>query len=272
MESNQIPIQKRDLQKQGFKPVPGFEPLYIDKAGHVYDYRRKRFLSPRPKNRVGYGDKALSVPRLLLSAFDKQPYNTRRNIRYLDGDKTNIEVGNLCYTPDRSTLRINYADLLTAVRCYFRVPKQYKPTDRHTTKLYLSEIVRRRGFLPRKYDSKALEIFGAYLDNPLASLNSIADKYGIPVRLCKEIINPLTIELTREILADLQTGRIQVLDYKPRRKTTAQTIKEYNEYLKARGADPIKIPRKKSNAQILKEWNERMKAIRKEYENTGDSL
>ena len=257
---------KRDLQKQGFRPVPDFEALYINRAGHVYDYCRKRYLSPRPKNRVGYDNKALSVPRLLLSAFDKQPYDTSRNIRYIDGDKTNIEIGNLCYTPDRSTLRINYADLLTAVRCYFQVPKKYKATDRAQTKLYLYEITRRRGFLHDKNDSKALEIFGAYLDNLLWSLNSVADQYGIPVRLCIETINPLINELIRDVMADYRAGTLEILDYQPRKKTTAQIIKDYNEHLKAYGVEPIKIPRKKSNAQILKEWRDRIDASRKESE------
>ena len=122
---------KRDLQKQGFRPVPDFEALYINRAGHVYDYCRKRYLSPRPKNRVGYDNKALSVPRLLLSAFDKQPYDTSRNIRYIDGDKTNIEIGNLCYTPDRSTLRINYADLLRRCGAISRFQRNTKRPTAH---------------------------------------------------------------------------------------------------------------------------------------------
>ena len=257
---------KRDLQKQGFKPVPGFEALYINRAGHVYDYRRKRYLSPRPKNRVGYDNKALSVPRLLLCAFDKQPYDTRRNIRYIDGDKTNIEIGNLCYTPDRSTFRIHYADLYTAIRCYFHVPKRYKPTDRTQTKLYLYEITRRRGFLYSKNDNKALEIFGTYLNNLFWSLNNVADQYGIPVRLCVETINPLINKLIRDIMADYRAGILEILDYQPRKKTTAQIIKDYNEHLKDYGIEPIKLPRKKANTQILKEWSDWIAELKKESE------
>jgi hypothetical protein len=264
---------KRELQKQGFRPVPGFDALYINRAGEVYDYRRKRILLPRPKNRVAYADKQISVPRLLLLAYRKQPYNTRRQIRYIDGDKTNIEVDNLSYTPDPSTLRIDYADLYTAVRCYFQVPKRYKATDRAMTKIYLSDIVRRRGFLFGKDDCKAIEIFGAYLDNPILSLNSVADQFGIPARLCVEMINPLICELIRNVMADYCAGTLQMLDYQPRKKTTAQAIKEYNETVrKPKGLEPIKIPRKKSTAQLLKDWNDRIEAFKKERENTGDSL
>jgi len=190
---------KRELQKQGFRPVPGFDALYINRAGTVYDYRRKRILSPRPKNRVAYADKQISVPRLLLLAYRKQPYNTRRQIRYIDGDKTNIEVDNLSYTPDPATLWIDYADLYMAVRCYFQVPKRYKATDR--------------------------------------------------------------------------AGTLQMLDYQPRKKTTAQAIKEYNETVrKPKGLEPIKIPRKKSTAQLLKDWSDRIEALKNECKNTGDSL
>ena len=61
-----------------------------------------------------------------------------------------------------------------------------------------------------------------YLNNLFWSLNNVADQYGIPVRLCVETINPLINKLIRDIMADYRAGILEILDYQPRKKTTAQ--------------------------------------------------
>ena len=67
-------------------------------------------------------------------------------------------------------------------------------------------------------------------------------------------------------MADYRAGILEILDYQPRKKTTAQIIKDYNEHLKDYGIEPIKLPRKKANTQILKEWSDWIAELKKESE------
>lgn len=71
--------------------------------------------------------------------------------------------------------RHDRADLYTAIRCYVQVPKKYRPTDRVRTKLYLSGIMHRRGFMYDNENRTGIDIFCEYLDNPRANLTNTAE-------------------------------------------------------------------------------------------------
>lgn len=78
--------------------------------------------------------------------------------------------------------------------------------------------------------------------------------------------------MIREIMTDYHAGRLDILDFQPRRKTTAQIIKEYNDHLKEYGISPIKIPGKKSNDPDSQYWNDRRAELEELLEMDTDSL
>lgn len=260
---------KRDLQRAGFKPVPGFDGLYIDRRGAVYDYHRRRDITPNNPARLQFHAKRLSVPKLILLVFAKQPYQ-KRQVRHLDGNANNLQVNNLQYAPTKADLTIDPAALMRAVRCYFQVPKRYKTNDHTQTRYYLAAIASKRGFVPCHRDAPGIGIFESYLNDWMLNKTRVAEKHGIQVRRCIEIINPLIKQLIAEVLQDLECGYLAVQDYRPRPQTNAQALKEYNASLRERGIAPIKIPRKKSDKQILREWDQYIDQMRKEAAKSAD--
>lgn len=249
---------KRELQKQGFKAVTGFEPLYIDRTGKVYDFAQQRFLTISPKYRITYNRQALSIPKLILLVFDRQPYQNKRHVRFADGDKTNLHVQNLSYTVDRQKIAICHAELMKAVRCYFQVPKRYKTRNTFQTRLYLCEIARVRAF---RSDVDGFEVFRTYIENPLHSKQRVAKMHGITITICTEIVNQCIKVLLCDVLHDLDCGMLQIIDYRPRKQTTAQILKQYNE---TSGRDPIRLPKKQTPEQLLSDWNKRIELMKNE--------
>lgn len=249
---------KRELQKQGFKAVIGFEPLYIDRTGKVYDFAQQRFLTISPKCRITYNGQAYSVPKFILMVFGKQPYQNKRHVRFADGNKTNLHVQNLSYTVDRQKIAICHAELMKAVRCYFQVPKRYKTRNTFQTRLYLCEIARVRAF---RSDVDGFEVFRTYIENPLHSKQRVAKMHGITITICTEIVNQCIKVLLCDVLHDLDCGMLQIIDYRPRKQTTAQILKQYNE---TSGRDPIRLPKKQTPEQLLSDWNKRIELMKNE--------
>lgn len=236
---------KRELQKQGFKAVIGFEPLFIDRTGKVYHFAQQRFLKISPKSRITYNGQTLSVPKLILLVFGKQPYPNKRHIRFEDGNKTNLNIQNLSYTEERQNTTICHTELMKTIRCYFQVPKRYKTRNLLETRLYLCEITRVRMFQP---DVKGVEVFNTYIENPMYSKQKVAQIHGITITICTEIVNQCIKMLLCDVLHDLDCGKFQIIDYRPRKLTTAQIVKRYNQ---TSGCDPIKLPKKQTTEQIL---------------------
>lgn len=248
-------MKVKELRKQGFRPIPGFEPLYIDKSGSVYNFTEKRPLTTNSKYQVIHNGKMLNVPKLILLVFAQQAYQSKRHIRFADRDKSNLEVANLSYIAQRQDIAICQTELMTAIRCYFTVRKRYKTRDLLQTRLYLDAIVHHRAFHP---DIKGVEVFQTYIENPMYSKQRVAQMHDIKITECIEIVNQCIKMLLREILHDLDCGTLQIKDYLPRKKTTAQILKEYNENS---GRAPIRLPKKQTTNEMLAAWRKHLESF-----------
>lgn len=86
-----------------FKPIPGYEDLYlVNKDGQIYSKKRNKLLSP-DKDKYGYlqvklcknGEiKNFKVHRLVALTFIQNPLNLPQ-VNHLDGDKLNNNISNL---------------------------------------------------------------------------------------------------------------------------------------------------------------------------------
>ncbi|WP_159517705.1 hypothetical protein [Sunxiuqinia indica] len=217
------------LKQAGFRMVKNRQNLYITEKGTVYSLTAGKTLKNDTKNRVLIDGKRLNVPKLILEAFKGEPYN-RRQIQYIDGNNKNLTLDNLKYkrilAPDVSN-NVNNADLMTAIRCYFEVPKRFKIKDIFKTKFYLQGIIIARGFYVLHQKAKHIALFKGYIEETTCSKAKAAKNYGIGTRDGQEIINGFLNILIEDVLADLKNGVLTLQGYKPTPKTNTQRIKEF---------------------------------------------
>lgn len=239
------------LKQSGFKLVTGFSSLYVNTQGKVYNLKTGKYLKPTPRNLIKPENEYLSVPKLVLQAFAKQPYRNGQ-IQYIDGNKTNLSVQNLKYsrifTPDRTPEPVNRENLMTAIRCYIQVKERFKVNESLQTRFYLQSITRQRLFFIHKQDLQHIEVFETYING--ANTIKTATKHGLTVRDCSVIVNQFINLLITEILQELENGLLTIQPYKPKPPTKTQTIREYNKGLIERGKKPLPLRKKEPERTI----------------------
>jgi len=242
------------LKQDGFKLVTGFSSLYVNQRGKVYNIKTGKYLKPTPRNLIKPENEYLSVPKLVLQAFAKQPYRNGQ-IQYINGNKANLSVQNLKYSrifaPDRTHEPVNRENLLTAIRCYIQVKERFKISDSYQTRFYLQSITRQRLFFIYKKDLQYIEVFETYIEGN--NTTKTATKHGLTVRDCSVIVNQFINLLITDILTDLENGLLTIQPYKPKPPTKTQTIREYNKGLIERGKKPLPL-RKKSLKEQLRDF------------------
>jgi len=261
------PKTAKQLKKDGFKPIPGYESLLISETGKVYSLQTAKHLKRTERNYIKHENKYLSVPKLVLMTFKGEPYKSGQ-IVYIDGIKTNSSKENIKYTrlfvPEQST-KVNTADLLTSIRCYFEVDKNFKIRDNFKTRLYLQNIIEKRGFFAKHKNIQHIDVYLTYLGKHIFEQKSIIDTakvHSLPVRDCLVIVNSFTSTLISEILQDLKNGYLQQLEYKPKQPTKTDRIRQINEYLTANGQKGVPL-RKKSIKQTVKEFEKYVQDLQK---------
>lgn len=222
---------KKQTIPQGYRRVPGFGSLAINREGRVYDLESGRHVAPDSKNRFKMHDEIISIPKLVLSVYGQQPYQKRGYIYYMDGNPGNLDLNNLRYgRPPREALIIDPARLMTAIRCYFHVRRRFKVRDQLRTRHYLACIAGARNFCLHNDRDPGADLFAAYISKPLLSQREIAAQSGKSLHTIQALINTTLNRLISDVLADLDAGRLSVKDYQPRKKTRAQILKEYRDF------------------------------------------
>lgn len=255
MKMNRIQRAERikQLKENGYKRIPNIPYLYLNIYGKIYSLKKDKELKPNAKNLIFIENKYLNVPKMMLLVFRKEPIRSNQQIRYIDGDKSNLQIENIEYVRKyKSGLKtnVNNENLYTAIRCYFNVPKKYKVKDRFRTRMYLSEILERRGFYIDNRDKEGIEVFKSYMQDTISNHAVIAQKHNISIWDCAYIVNSFINQLSSEILKALEAGILQIKDFK---KTKKQELKELNEYLISKGLPPVRL-RKKSNKELIKDF------------------
>ena len=253
----------RILKEKGFKRIPALPDLFLNDSGQIYSLKAGKELKPTAKNQIVVGNQRLSLPKLVLLTFRKQPVRDKQQIRYIDGNRNNLSPQNLEYVRQFTSSTknsINYENLKTAIRCYFEVHKRYNTKDYFLTRTYIAEIIRIRNFYDYYSDRAGIDIFENYIENPLKKRAQIAKETGINMRDCNYILNEYTNLLISDILADLQTGNLTIKGYL-RNKTKTQRIKETNEVLKEIGIKPVPL-RKKSIKEKVRDFKKYLAEIK----------
>ncbi len=241
------------LKEHGFILVKGYRNLYINEMGAVYSLKHDRYLTPTAKNYIALEKGYLSVPKLVLMAFNGEPYRNGQ-IHYIDGNNKNLSPENIrysCLFPTNKNITVNKADLMTAVRCYFEVEKRYSIDDVYTTRRYLHTITEHRAFMKLNENKQYIEVYKTYINVLLFGLNSIgktAKEYGLSIHDCQVIVNSFTNELISGILKDLENGTLHEHQYKKKQPTKAQQARQTNNYLLSIGQTPTATKKKAQNA------------------------
>jgi len=275
----QPPIKRRGfakiLHEKGYKRIPGMVDLFINETAHVVNLITGKEIKPTKKNEIIYLGRYLRLEKLVLLTFRKVPYNKEGRIAHIDGNKLNLSPQNLEYiTKHHARNCIDNERLKTAIRCYFEVNKRYTVRDYMQTRLYLKLIIKHRLFYAEFSQLPGMDIFKSYMHELTNSRARIAIKYGIRVRECDYIINNFINLLVNDILYDLQTGKLKVLEYIVN-KTKTQEIRELNKLFIEMGMKPLplrKLSNKERARKAIKKWKELMKKIDNlinEYEKKG---
>lgn len=255
----------RNLKANGYKQVSNYPSLYLNENGTVYSLKKGRELKVTAKHLVLVDSEYLSIPKLLLLVFRKEPIRNNQHIRYIDGNRSNLNLSNIEYVQKFGNglkTKINSEELLTAIRCYFEVKKKYKIKDYFTTRIYLNDILDKRNFYIEYYDREGIEIFRTYMDGCFNNLVSVAKEYCISVSSCKYVVHEFINQLINDVLSDLKEGKLTIKDYKPLRKTKAQELRELNEYMLVCGFTPVRL-RKRSDREIIRDYEKHCEELRK---------
>lgn len=241
------------LKQDGFKLVKGFSYLYVNPQGKVYSLKTGKYLKPTARNLIKPENKYLSVPKLVLQAFAKQPYRNGQ-IHYIDCNKSNLAVQNIkysrIYAPDRTPEPVNRENLLIAIRCCIQVKKRFNVNDSYQTRFYLQIITEQRQFFIYKKDLQYIEVFKTYIEGN--NTTKTATKHGLTVRDCSVIVNQFTNLLINDILTDLENGLLTIQPYEPKAPTKTQILRDYNKDLIKRGCKPLPL-RQKSLKETFQE-------------------
>ncbi len=236
------------LKKQGFKVVKGYANLYLNQSGVVYHCTKGRYLKiVQNRNTISIGTKKVSVPKLILQEFAGETYRAGQ-IAYIDGDKTNICLSNIRYQrkyPPGEAKRIERDKLLTAIRCYFSVDKNYTPGNQFLTKEYLRAITESRDFFNIHSQKANIKVFSTYLNGIHAetipnsttkylgalSKHATAKALNLSVRDTETIIENFTALLITEILTEMDAGKLALRPYREKNNTINQLNENAKMYL-----------------------------------------
>lgn len=208
-----------DLKKQGFRRIPETD-IFINEQGQTMIYPKNQ---PESRDRLTLNGKTIRIEKVVLWIFKGEPIRGGK-IVHIDGNTANNSPENLKYrtlealTPEN----VNRAQLLTAIRCFFRVKKSYKArTNDYQTRFYLKEIIQKRN----KYSGKPTKTETIFFDwcycwtsEPLKN-KQIAEKYGLTVFEAKTMIAKQVNQFTAAIIQEMESGKLEILPYyKPKRK------------------------------------------------------
>jgi hypothetical protein len=222
----------KELKQNGFKQVTGFNSLFINHAGNIYDREAGKYLTRTKNNYIRTGSGYLSVPKLILLAFKGENYRAGR-ITHIDGNRANLEPDNIKYASlfnTGHTVEVNQDDLMTAIRCYFEVGKSYLVKDAFKTRFFIQLIIEKRGFFSEISGLEFQEIYKSYFTGTQNTISKTAQKHGITVRDCSILVNSFTNLLITEILEDLKNGELAINDFAPRKRSNRQELKDWENW------------------------------------------
>jgi hypothetical protein len=265
----------RDLTAKGFKRVQILSDLFVNECGAVYSLTKGKELSRDKRNTVNVDGKRVNVAKLLLSAFSGEPMRENSHIMYIDGDSSNLSPQNVKYPQlytNKDKTDVNPDQLREVIRCYIEVPQKYNVKNQVLTRMYLTEIIRKRAFYTVYSAESGINVFKSYMQGYTKNRTETAKEHGISVRDCGIIVNSFINTLITDIITDLETGKLTKQDYRPRPKTKTQIIREVNEYITAHGGKPAPL-RRKSQREILRDFQKYTnELINKAGENGNDKV
>jgi hypothetical protein len=250
----------KELRAAGYMRVATYPHLYINESGHVYNFQKMNFEKIRGRNMIQHGNTYLSIPKLVLQVFDKQPYRDKQRISYIDGNNDNNHISNIKYTriyERTQSVSVNQTALMMAIRCYFEVKPKFTTKDKALTINYLQQIANKRLFFAYHYNIFGINIFRSYLQETY-SQSKTAKLYSINIRDCEYITNSFTNMLIQEIIKDMEPGILHIKKFKAKPLTKTQSIKKYNKMAVEMGINPIPLRQtaKQKSATYLKQLSE----------------
>lgn len=253
------------LKKAGFIKVKGFKNLFINAKGEALNRKLNRLIKPNRRNDIYTEHKRQSLPKLILNTFAKQPIRSGQ-ITYINGNRSNLAASNLKYSRifEPSTKSpVNQSDLMTAIRCYFRVPKDYKTKDLILTRIYLQNIIENRDYFTTHAKNKNIDVFKYYISGYGKTNVTTAKQFEITALDVNTIVNQNLNTLINEILQDINKAMLTIQDFKPKDQTQTDILKKLNINRIANGFQPLPL-RKLSQKEQDKRAIEKIKAFQEQ--------
>jgi hypothetical protein len=260
-------MKRRDfikyLTQKGYKRIKTLPNLFLNDSGQIYDLNTGRKLTAIRNTYIRYCGRYLNIAKLVLLTFKKEQIRGGQ-IRFIDGNKSNISTQNLEYvTKYNDRKHIDRERLKTAIRCYFEVEKKYNTKNHIQTRIFLKHIISTRLFYYDYSKRPHIDVFKSYMNGIINNCANVSKMHGITVRDCNYIINDFINLLVNDILTDMQNGILQTKEYYKKLTNTDYT-RQTNEYLKKRGLKPLPL-RKKAKKETLNVYIKHSNQIKSMY-------
>ncbi len=191
---------------------------WINTRGETYCTKTEKISrSATVKTKFG----TIRTEKAVLWTFKGEPPRGG-SVIHINGNNDDFTPGNMKYTTledCRQTEKVNNENLYTALRCYLQVERKYKPRLQDIiTKTILRLIVDKRKFAPQSDREPVFDVLTVYLDDWSATSKIIAEKQNITVRDARTIIAKYINQLTGEIIADLNAGKLEIQPFAPTKR------------------------------------------------------
>ena len=215
--------QTETIQNGGFKRI-GKTKLYINRNGIVYNPATHRTTRPR---RISTERGNITRPAAVLWTFANQPPRPKAQIKYLDGDRNNLNPDNLKYKSiGIKHVELNTAAMYEAIRRYFPVNKRFSVNIQlPETKVYLTALLPEYLTSEQGRKDEFSEVLKWYLTS-LSTVSETAKKYDLTVRDTQNIIKSRLNRLSEQI----NKGKRQILPFiqrKSKQKRINESLKQW---------------------------------------------
>ncbi len=224
--------QIASLKLEGFKKVSKYPFLFVNSSGKVFHLKKNTYLQTNKNGYVRFDGKTLNTAKLIIEAFNGQQYRNGQII-HIDGNKLNFNAKNLKYSrifKPNNDIKTNKADLLTAIRCYFKVEKHFNLKDSFKKQLYISSIIEKRQFFSNYGKAPHIAIFKTYISESTGNIKKTAHFHNLSIKDCTQIINTFLNLLTAEILTDLENRILTSKDFLNTPQNENNILKDWDKF------------------------------------------
>lgn len=260
-------VSVMELKSKGFVKT-NICDLYVSKCGKAYNKTTNNSLTILRRGTVNVNGKGYNFAKVVLLVFGKIAIRNGL-IEFINGNDTDFSFENLQYKCTAPEPLPHANDLITCIRLYFAVDKNFSYKS-PTVKSYIFEIIKKRGFDWRCASCKDFDLFFDYFKNNNGinqiSQSEVSVKFGYSVTNSRNAINKYLNLFISECLNDHENGLLQLQPFQAKPPTKTEILRVLQSKCNEWGFN-IKIPlRKKSSKELLSDYRKSTKVLKQKIE------